>query len=317
VTTTQLLNEKVVEGLRLGRHVHHDPQNLQYPFQAAPVGALASRRWSLDSDLILDQGNLGSCTGNATVGALICSNNNPLHDGLSDLDKGRLDEFLAVQVYSAATVLDPFPGTYKPDDTGSDGPDAAKAARNMGLISGYSHALSQAAVLTALQHGPVIIGIDWTEGFDSPDVDGKVYFSGQVRGGHEICLDEIDMDKQVVWFRNSWTDSWGNKGRAYFTFDDLTTLMGRQGDATVLVPVNRPAPQPQPVPPTPPAPPAPAPTPTPDPTPTPTPPAPANDEADKALFDAVSNSEWAAFEQEGAAEDVRQAFLTWVAAKHL
>lgn len=241
---TDLLHEHVVPGKRLGRHVFHDPRSLSYPF-AAPTVEVASVRWSADSDPILDQGNVGSCTGNATVGSLLCSLG-VLHKALSPEQAAGLNEHLALQIYSLASQTDPFPGAYPNQDTGSDGLDAAKAAVKLGLISGYSHALSFQAFLQALATAPVIAGIQWMSTFDNPGADGLVSYGGYVRGGHEICFDEIDVEHQIVWFRNSWTDQWGLKGRAYMPYDTVQKLLANQGDVTVLAPLT--APQPQPVP---------------------------------------------------------------------
>jgi hypothetical protein len=251
---TQHIEEQVVPGKRLGRHVKHDPRSLQYAFKATG-DTLVSKRWSTDSDLVLDQGDLGSCTGNATTGALICSHGNPIHDSLSDAQRSGLNESLAVKIYEQATATDGFPGQYPPTDTGSDGLDAAKAAKTFGYISGYTHALSLDDVLGALQHGPAIIGANWKTGFDNPSRDGQVQYTGTVRGGHEFCLDEIDVENQRVWFRNSWSASWGVNGRAWMSFDTLAAVLADQGDVTVFVPLSLPAPTPTP----------PTPTPTPEP----------------------------------------------------
>lgn len=238
-----LIPELVVEGKRLGRNVNHDPRSLRYPFRA-PTVQLVSKRWSTDSDLILDQGNLGSCTGNATAGALICSNGNPLHDALTADQVASLNEDQAVKFYSRATEIDPYEGTYKPTDTGSDGLSVAKAANQFGYISGYSHALSLNDALAALTTGPIIIGIGWYEGFDNPRSDGLVVKTGSLRGGHEICLDEIDVSSKEVWFRNSWSDGWGINGRACMLWDTLGALLDDDGDATVFTPNSVPDPTP-------------------------------------------------------------------------
>jgi len=155
---------------------------------------------------------------------------------------------LAIKIYSRATETDPWAGTYKPDDTGSDGLDAAKAATEFGYISGYTHALSLQDALAALTISPIIIGINWYSGMDNPLVSGEVSPTGTVRGGHEICLDEINVEKQIVWIRNSWSSGWGIKGRAYLTFDGLGKLLSEDGDATVFTPLSAPAPTPIPTP---------------------------------------------------------------------
>lgn len=235
--------EHVVEGKRLGRHVRHDPRSLRFPFRAS--GPLVSRRWSVGSTPILNQGDIGSCTGNATVAALMCS---PFKETLSSEKAAALDEDLAIRIYSRATETDPFPGSYKPDDTGSSGLDAAKAAKEFGYISGYNHAFTLADALAALSIGPVIIGVNWTSGMDRTDSTGMIASTGSTRGGHEVCLDEINTDRGIVWLRNSWGSRWGVQGRASMTFTTLGQLLDSQGDATVFTPLTVEPPAPVPLP---------------------------------------------------------------------
>jgi hypothetical protein len=111
----------------------------------------------------------------------------------------------------------------------------AKVALSNGWITRYEHCFDLQSVLAALQVGPVMLGVSWRSGFDNPATDGRMAYTGTVRGGHEICADEIDVTNQRVWITNSWGSSWGVKGRAYWTWDDLAKVLAEQGDATVLV----------------------------------------------------------------------------------
>ena len=224
---------------RLGRHVNHDPRSLRY---LVPPRGYAAKTVFWDHKIpVLDQGNLGSCTGNATVGVLGSA---PYFDTLANIT---LDENLAVSIYSKASSIDPFPGSYPPQDTGSDGLSAAKAAQSMGLISGYLHATSLDATLTALQAGPVITGVRWYSGFDNPDSNGVVHKQGTIRGGHEFALLGCDVDKRYLLALNSWGESWGLNGTFKIPFDDFAQLLAEDGDVTSFVPRTSPAPTPKPV----------------------------------------------------------------------
>lgn len=237
------ISEQVVEGKRLGRHIHHDPRSLAY--QIKPRASLALSSFWKRVTPILDQGNLGSCTGNAAIGLL---GTEPFYSTLGDTQKQHLDEEEAVSVYSAATLIDPYPGNYPPDDTGSDGLSVAKACQSLQLISGYVHATSIDAVITGLQTGPMITGVSWYEGFDHPDSSGTVKISGSVRGGHEFELVGVDVDAKMIRAVNSWGEGWGDKGYFQFSFDDYATLLADSGDATQFVPITAPAPTPTPTP---------------------------------------------------------------------
>lgn len=223
--------EHHVEGKRLGRHVEHDPRSRDYAFEfmAAP-GTLRNvhhRRYGG----VFDQGNLGSCTGNATAGAV---NTAPIHHA----HKALLKEADAVAIYELATTLDNISGSYPPDDTGSSGLSAAKAAKQKGYIATYRHAFNMQQALAALQLGPVITGVDWYEGFDTPDPDGIVRIAGQVRGGHEFEVVGFEvaakLEDSLVICKNSWGESWGKKGGFAFTVATWQQLLDSQGDVTIL-----------------------------------------------------------------------------------
>ncbi|WNI19180.1 C1 family peptidase [Actinacidiphila sp. ITFR-21] len=259
--TTRTIPEYQSEtgGGRLGRHIHHDPRSRAYVISEDLLpGAYTSAVHTVRIP-VLDQGDLGSCTGNA---AEAFAGTDPLYAVIPASVAARptgdaaADEKQAVALYSAATRLDDARGTYPPTDTGSSGVAVAQAAQKAGLISGYQHAFSLDTALKALAASPLIVGVNWYDGFDNPDGGGLVKIAGSVRGGHEFLLYGIDAEGQRVLARNSWGESWGSDGCFSFSFDDFGRLLDEDGDATLFVPLNKPAPTPNP--------PQPAPTPTPD-----------------------------------------------------
>ena len=220
---------------KLGRIIQHDPRSRMFAIEETDLSTLKSVRWERHAP-VFDQGNTGSCTGNACLGA-ICTGD--LYHSLEKFDINvPMDETHAVTIYSMATKIDEWPGEYPPEDTGSSGLAVAKVAKNIGYISGYSHAFTFNAALTALARGPVITGVNWYSSFFFPDATGECKISTRAKnnGGHEICMDEIDFENRRVWFTNSWGKSWGIDGRAWFSFDTWERLLGEQGDVTQFVP---------------------------------------------------------------------------------
>ena len=207
----------------MGRHIEHDPRSKEYPFlaKAGERKAVLHKRHAK----ILDQGRIGSCTGNALEGALGSA---PLHKPFE-----RHTEQRAVALYSLATSLDGFQGDYPPEDTGSSGLAVCKAAVQLKRLTGYRWAFGLEQALDALQAGPVITGVAWYQGFDRPDGRGKVSLSGGQRGGHEFLVRGYDPERSEVFCDNSWGEAWGLKGSFRMTTSDWGTLLEQRGDVTV------------------------------------------------------------------------------------
>lgn len=230
---------------RLGRNVVHDSRSLNYQVDARDPKTLKSVR-HLILIPVLNQGRLGSCTGNAGTHDLASDEHWPVSQKFLSTTDNSANQKYAVRLYSDATSVDPWQGQYPPTDTGSDGLSIAKVLKARGVISEYRHATSLEATLTALSEGPVMVGTNWLEGMFSPAADGRLPVTGNIAGGHEYVLDELDVERQRVWIHNSWGDSWGLSGRAWMTWDELGGLLSDNGDCTVLIPAVEPPPFPDP-----------------------------------------------------------------------
>lgn len=216
---------------------------------------------------VFDQGDLGSCTGNAALG---CLGTGPFWESLSASSRehgplgptGRISWSTAgaEAIYSAATTIDPFPGDWPPEDTGSDGLSVAKVLTAAGWISGYRHAFSLGDLLAGLMATPCIVGTEWTTGMNDPSHRGVINPTGSTEGGHEYICDELVLSgdlfgppgspwqatEDLLGFTNSWGEGWADRGRHYMTTRHFGELLGRQGDATFFVPLTEPQPEPEP-----------------------------------------------------------------------
>jgi hypothetical protein len=233
--------ERPQAGMRLGRHMWLDGRSLAFMVEndaRAMRGGLEDQDWKREM-VILDQGDLGSCTGNAGAGAL---GTEPFfsaagRDVLPDpSDAGACEDF-AVQLYSDATKVDFGPGQYPPNDTGSSGLAICKVLKSRGVIRGFRFARTAYGFLRLLQTGPVLQGMDWYEAFFDPDANGYIdanpgWRASGIAGGHEVealglQLDESNLLNSTIVYANSWASDWGQDG--YFkmrlrTYEDLNNV---------------------------------------------------------------------------------------------
>jgi len=219
--------EAVHEGMRLGRNLWLDGRSLVHMIEnsvEAMSGRLSSQEWERVL-AILDQGQLGSCTGNAGTGAL---GTEPFYTTagkavLPAPDDVQAAEQFAVQLYSDATEIDAYHGTYPPEDTGSSGLAICKVLKTRATINGFRWARSAYGFIRLLQDGPVLQGMPWYNAFFEPDSDGFIdsdsrWPSSGLAGGHEvealgIELDTNDVFDSVITYANCWARGWGDAGR--------------------------------------------------------------------------------------------------------
>ncbi len=236
---------------RLGRHVHHDERSRRFAYrrQVADLRSVHHERHVP----VFDQGATGSCTGMAAWG---CMATGPFFATVEpyEVDRWPWDERGATAVYSQATAIDPFPGSWPPDDTGSDGLSVAKVLQSAGVISGYRHAFSLDDALAALMYVPLIVGTTWHSGMYEPDADGVAHPTGPALGGHEFVMDEyVEVGARfgprstvaqvpMAGFTNSWGPYWGAAGRFFMPRAEFGELLADGGDVTVFVPASEPAP---------------------------------------------------------------------------
>jgi len=213
-------HEIIVPGKRLGRHVLIDPKSAGYRLSKTPskeIGNVTHVR----NVPIFDQGEIGSCEGNAWAGAI---STGPFIYNLNENN--------AVQIYAKATTLDNIYGTYPPDDTGTSTIAAAKACRSLGLIKGWANAFHLTEMLQGLMGTSCVFACDWYEGFDDPSSTGLVKAKGSARGGHAFEAVQIKYRDKRVRFANSWGTSYGDKGYFEMAFATIEALFRTGADCS-------------------------------------------------------------------------------------
>jgi C1A family cysteine protease len=191
-----------------------------------------------------DQGNLGSCTANAWVGAI------ELLDKAAD---GKFQNWSRLYLYYNERALH----GNQAQDSGAFIRDGAMALAKQGIcleshwkyevakfatkppVSCYAEGLNHQAlqysrvsqteveVCTALAQGhPVVLGFTVYQSFESAAVakSGMVPMPGpkeKTLGGHAVLAVGYNRPKRLFTIRNSWGAAWGDKGHCYFPFDYL------------------------------------------------------------------------------------------------
>lgn len=256
MTTRTIYKERLPFHPLLGRNIHLDSESWDYALQpeATPIKSIRHEQFIP----ILDQGQIGSCTGESGTS---CAYHAPFFSTAERLWSYTPDQNGAYTWYAANTREDSYAGTftYPPtggDDTGSDTLTTAKVAQGAGIISGYQMSGDLTSSLEALQEAPGQTGIPWFNSmFDAPSSGLlTVDTTSGLAGGHALCVDEVvtadapgnGTGKLLVGGPNSWNESWGAKGRWYMTGADWWTLRQQQGDVYFWVPNTAPAPKPTP-----------------------------------------------------------------------
>jgi hypothetical protein len=228
VTTTLIQTPTTPVPYPLGRNVEHDPRSRMFSFTPRAEVPIRTKSWTRYGP-VLDQGNVGACTGFAAAHAMNCKPNYVKGEGT-------LDNLQALGIYSVATALDEFPGTWMPTDTGSSGNGACKALLAAGLITEYRWAFGIDHLLQSLMHSPVMVGTWWYDSMFYPTETGRLNVGGSRAGGHEYLITGIaSLRDRTLWLQNSWGAGWGLKGRALITFADMDRLLREDGDCVIPV----------------------------------------------------------------------------------
>lgn len=214
---------------RLTRMPHLDPKSLAYGIKAlfTPATKLKTKTWRCKD--YFDQGNEGACTGFAVTHELAAQ---PTRIG------GLSNKFAREEIYWEAQKIDPFDGGAYPGAEvfmeGSTVLAAVKVAKSLGYIEEYRWAMSVKDLALAIGNvGPAILGVRWYEGMFKPAACGMLHPTGEIVGGHAILCRGYNAKKRTFLVHNSWGKNWGDEGTARIHWDDMQTLLAKNGDACI------------------------------------------------------------------------------------
>lgn len=219
----------------LGRLHAPDVRDTNYLMVATPRAiAVVARRNHLWAyfDAPLDQGNTGTCVAHGWKHWLSAA---PVIQ--SDVDEPPYP----FDMYDEMILLDEFPENDHDADRqmGTSVRAGAKVLQGKGYLKSYSWAWSVETAADWLAGidaegrfvgGPVVIGVEWRDGMWNTDSEGFLRVSGNVVGGHCVCLLGWNEKRGFAYGINSWGTSFGVRGRFYLAGEDFKKLMQEGGE---------------------------------------------------------------------------------------
>lgn len=208
-----------------------------------------------------NQGNLGSCTGQAIAGAIeLLNKRNGNYNDISRLFIYYYERLLigTVNYDSGAYIRDGIKATnhygasletYWPYDVKKFRLEPVVEAKNDALnrkVTRYERITSFDGCIDALSNGyPIVMGFNVYQSFMSVSVSrtGNMPYPNTKRekllGGHAVLLVGYDKKRKVFIARNSWGDRWGERGYFYMPFAVVTNT-SMSGDFWIIKSVNNP-----------------------------------------------------------------------------
>jgi hypothetical protein len=135
------------------------------------------------------------------------------------------------KLYETFRLFDGIDGNYE----GTTVRAGAKVFKNLGIISEYRWAQTLQDVIDTVTYiGPMVAGTIWTERMNNPTSRQFILKpTGRVIGGHAYMINGVDTNKELFRIKNSWGQSWGDRGLAYIRFSDFEKLLNERGEACV------------------------------------------------------------------------------------
>src|SRR4051812_5551073 len=219
----------------LGRLPARDERDRRFLLMEHPlaqqVTKVVDKTWAFFSKPI-DQGNTGTCVGHAWKHRLMAL----------PVERPKHEKPSAFDIYDAAILIDEFSDNDNDKDRqmGTSVRAGAKVLQGLGLLTEYSWiATAEEAARWiggkdekgTFVGGPIVIGVNWYESMFETDKDGILNISGQVAGGHCVCLNRWSEARGLFGGIQSWSLPWGvhGSGRFYLKAEDLDRLLREDG----------------------------------------------------------------------------------------
>jgi len=136
-------------------------------------------------------------------------------------------------IYRYAKYVDEWQGE---DYEGTSVRAGAKVLHHMGFIESYAFTRDlDTLIYTLLEVGPVVIGVDWYQGFMRSDTHGVIKLEGDLLGGHCCMLTGVNVIDRMFRGKNSWGEDYGVLGRFWLSFDDMKKLMRDKGEVCCAI----------------------------------------------------------------------------------
>jgi hypothetical protein len=217
-----------VDDARLARLVQFDERSRKYPVRKLVTGKkLRGYTWSCSK--VLDQGAEGACVGFSLGHELIAR---PV------VVSTVTAKFARERIYWEAQKIDPwdggsYPGA-RPTYEGTSVLAGVQVLQQLGHFDSYHWAFSIEELALAVGYcGPAVLGIPWYDGMFDTYPCGFLHVGGEVVGGHAILCNGVDVKRRTFRLHNSWGPSWGTKGEALISWDDLDRLLHEDGEACI------------------------------------------------------------------------------------
>lgn len=238
--------------------IRDKPDSRDYKYTVSKVVPAPTKDLRIYCSLIEDQGNLGSCTGQAVAGAIELLNKRNrkptdvsrlfiyyyerLLEGTVNYDSGAYirDGIKATNKYGAPLEsLWPYQiNKFRTAPASTAVVDGAKRK-----VTLYERAIDFNACKNALSNGyPVIIGFDVYSSFYNINKTGIMSYPNRgesLLGGHAVLLVGYDDASQRFIARNSWGVNWGDKGYFYMPYRVIQNT-SMSSDFWVIKSVNNP-----------------------------------------------------------------------------